>query len=338
LLVLSTSSPLDVAASQAAAPQAAPGNAAVPPKVEVAPSIVSKPAPEYTDEGRAARIQGSVLVGAEIDEQGQVENVRLIRGLGFGLDKKALESVKQWQFKPGTRGGVAAKFYVPCHVDFRLPEGGPWQIDGNILVAKSPADSRAAKTPPELTQYASPSAEACTNKGGYVALRLDVDERGSVSNFSVIMFSDERLAQAAIAAARSWKFKPAELDHNAAPGESRVVLACDGPEFALRAPESISRVGSGTLAGGISRPQLIFNVEPQFSEEARKAKHQGATMLRIVIDQRGRPIEFVTVRPLGFGLDEKAFEAVAQWRFIPGMKGDLPVKVSAMIEVNFKLL
>src|SRR6185312_4301193 len=90
LLVLSTSSPLDVAASQAAAPQAAPGNAAVPPKVEVAPSIVSKPAPEYTDEGRAARIQGSVLVGAEIDEQGQVENVRLIRGLGFGLDKKAL--------------------------------------------------------------------------------------------------------------------------------------------------------------------------------------------------------------------------------------------------------
>ena len=58
----------------------------------------------------------------------------------------------------------------------------------------------------------------------------------------------------------------------------------------------------------------------------------------MIIDPNGAPAILRLVRPLGLALDEKELEAVAQWRFSPGMKDGRPVSVEATIEVNFKLL
>ena len=82
----------------------------------------------------------------------------------------------------------------------------------------------------------------------------------------------------------------------------------------------------------------IFKPEPEYSEEARKAKFQGAVLLSIVIDANGHTRDVKVIRALGLGLDEKAVEAVLKWRFKPSTKDGHPVAVMANVEVNFRLL
>ena len=96
--------------------------------------------------------------------------------------------------------------------------------------------------------------------------------------------------------------------------------------------------GAYRPGGGVTNPVPIDHPEPQYSEEARKAKWQGAVMLSLVVDEHGKPINIHVIRPLGLGLDEKAVEAVSKWTFKPGMKDGKPVPVQAQIEVTFRLL
>ncbi len=96
--------------------------------------------------------------------------------------------------------------------------------------------------------------------------------------------------------------------------------------------------GAYKIGGGVSAPALIYKVEPEYSEEARKAKYQGTVVLFVIVDDKGNPRDVRVVRPLGLGLDQKAIEAVQKWRFRPGMKDGHPVPVQATIEVNFRLL
>jgi TonB family protein len=92
------------------------------------------------------------------------------------------------------------------------------------------------------------------------------------------------------------------------------------------------------IGGGVSAPVLLHKVEPEYSEEARKAKFQGTVVLYVVVDDKGTPQQLKVVRPLGLGLDEKAIEAVQKWKFRPGYLNGKAVSVAATIEVNFRLL
>jgi TonB family protein len=85
-------------------------------------------------------------------------------------------------------------------------------------------------------------------------------------------------------------------------------------------------------------PIPIYKPEPQYTKEALKAKLQGVVVLYIVVDTSGRATDIRVVRGLGSGLDQKAIEAVSQWKFQPGMKDGHPVKVVATVSVNFRLL
>ena len=106
-----------------------------------------------------------------------------------------------------------------------------------------------------------------------------------------------------------------------------------GPGSGMGTGGGVYRIG-----GGVSDPVPIFKPEPEYSEEARKAKFQGAVMLQIVIDASGHTRDVKVIRPLGLGLDEKAVEAVLKWRFKPSLKDGKPVAVMANVEVNFRLL
>jgi protein TonB len=96
--------------------------------------------------------------------------------------------------------------------------------------------------------------------------------------------------------------------------------------------------GAYRIGGGVSPPSVVSKVEPEYSEEARKAKWQGTVVLQLVVDEHGLPQQMKVTRSLGMGLDQKAIEAVAKWRFKPGMKDGKAVPVIATIEVNFRLL
>lgn len=88
---------------------------------------------------------------------------------------------------------------------------------------------------------------------------------------------------------------------------------------------------------GVTVPQVIFNPEPSFSEEARKAKAQGIVMLLVVVGKDGRPYDIRVGQSLGMGLDEKAIEAVTRWRFRPATLNGQPVATQIAVEVDFHL-
>ena len=97
--------------------------------------------------------------------------------------------------------------------------------------------------------------------------------------------------------------------------------------------------GLGVHRGaGVTPPQLVYKVEPEFSEEARKAKHQGVVVLSIEVDASGHVRNVRVLQSLGLGLDEKAIEAVSRWRFRPGFPDGKPVATEAAVQVNFQLL
>ena len=106
-----------------------------------------------------------------------------------------------------------------------------------------------------------------------------------------------------------------------------------GPGTGGNAGGGLYRVG-----GGVSAPVPLNTVDPQFSDEARRAKYQGVCLISMIVDVHGLPQDVRVVRPLGMGLDQKALEAVRQYRFKPAMKdGKTPVPVMITVEVNFRL-
>jgi TonB family protein len=97
--------------------------------------------------------------------------------------------------------------------------------------------------------------------------------------------------------------------------------------------ETVYRVGDGVTA-----PKLISKAEPEYTEEARRAKIEGMVVLHVAIQPDGRAHNVRVTRSLDAGLDQKAMEAIEKWTFQPGQKDGKPVAVAATIEVNFRLL
>ena len=95
--------------------------------------------------------------------------------------------------------------------------------------------------------------------------------------------------------------------------------------------------GAYRVGGGVSAPRAIYSPDPEFSEEARKAKYQGTVVLWVIVGTDGRTHDLRVVRSLGLGLDEKAIEAIRQWRFEPGRKDGMAVAVQVNVEVTFRL-
>ena len=91
------------------------------------------------------------------------------------------------------------------------------------------------------------------------------------------------------------------------------------------------------VGGGVTAPQVLYDPDPEYSEEARQAKYQGTVVLWVVIGADGKAHDIRVQRALGMGLDEKAMEAVRKWRFQPAEKDGHPVAVQVNVEVNFRL-
>ena len=100
-----------------------------------------------------------------------------------------------------------------------------------------------------------------------------------------------------------------------------------------QANEPIYKVG-----GRISAPQIKHRVPAQYTDEAKRANYEGVCLIGLIVNAQGNPVNVHVVRPLGMGLDEKAMEAIRQYKFKPAMKdGKTPVPVMVTIEVDFRL-
>jgi TonB family protein len=121
-----------VSASQATVQQSGFGDADVPapPTVHSRPAeavaravpaeILSKPTPIYTQEARSLRIEGEVLLEVVLEASGSLRVVRVVRGLGHGLDDNAVKAAEQIRFKPAMRDGQPADSTVVLHIIFQM--------------------------------------------------------------------------------------------------------------------------------------------------------------------------------------------------------------------------
>lgn len=87
----------------------------------------------------------------------------------------------------------------------------------------------------------------------------------------------------------------------------------------------------------IKPPRLIYKSDPEYSAKGKSAGIEGTVVVKLIVGADGHPTNIEVVRPLGYGLDEKAVETVEKWTFEPATKDGLPVRFSATIEVNFRL-
>jgi TonB family protein len=85
-----------------------------------APLILERYEPSYTEEARAARIQGSVLLNVVVLPDGTTGQIKVLRSLDVGLDQRAVEAVSTWKFKPGMKDGRPVPVQATIEVNFRL--------------------------------------------------------------------------------------------------------------------------------------------------------------------------------------------------------------------------
>jgi len=107
--------------------------------------------------------------------------------------------------------------------------------------------------------------------------------------------------------------------------------------------DSIANVSSASesqvshIGGSVKPPIVTHRVDPQFSEQARQAKFSGSVLVYLWVDEHGNPSHVRVVQGVGMGLDEKAVEAIRQYKFKPATRDGEPVKVDLYVKVNFQI-
>lgn len=280
--------------------------------------------------------------------------------------RAARESVVPPLFSTGTsmlpvRGShLAASFALHVAALAIVFTSGLWMVENGPHVRTQIA-SRFSET----VEYILPAASGESHGGGGGGTR----DKLSASRGSAPRFADEQLTPPTVAVANESSKLPAEPTVVGPPDLKLPQLGQTGdPMAAILNPPSNGTgsgggigsgegggVGSGSgagvgagsgggigggvfrVGGGVSAPHAIYDPDPEYSEQARKAKYQGSVLLSAVVDADGRPRDLRVARSLGMGLDEKATEAVSKWRFTPAVKDGRPVAVQISIEVVFRL-
>jgi TonB family protein len=236
-------------------------------------------------------------------------------------------------------------------------------VHGQSSPAAAAVDEAAAVIPGEATHKVEPKypKEGLEKKiQGTVILHGTIAKDGSVSSLSTVS-GDPVLAQAVIDAARKWRYEPYELNQVRVETQIAITVtfriddagvAMATPMEAVRsfqAEDSIpkpSAVQAGEtydgpvikIGSGVSPPRAISSPSlSQSSPSFTKVKFEGTSVLQLVVGPDGRPYNIKVIRPLGMGLDQKAVEAVSQWKFQPATKDGKPVAVLINVEVQFHL-
>jgi TonB family protein len=110
------------------------------------------------------------------------------------------------------------------------------------------------------------------------------------------------------------------------------------PQDALSGQTIYALYGAADQAKDVSAPKVEHRMDAKYSEFAARDKVQGPLQLRLVVDASGVPQRISVSRPLGYGLDASAVEAVKKWRFTPGMKDGSPVATGVVTEQQFSLV
>lgn len=172
-----------------------------------APFVVAKAKPEYSAEALLAKLEGGVLLSVVVDAAGKPRDIHVDRPLGLGLDESAIENVRHWQFRPGTKDGTPVAVQVDEELFFRT-ERTLWDwhaVRAMFLPLRSAARPIVIKTKFPATVDEEENAS--------VTISFDIDKKGVPANAMVEKSSDSKWETELLAAlADGWRFRPGMRD------------------------------------------------------------------------------------------------------------------------------
>ena len=172
-----------------------------------APFVLAKAKPEYSAEALLAKLEGGVLLAVVVDAAGQTRDIHVDRPLGLGLDESAIENVRHWQFKPGTKDGAPVAVEVHVEVFFR-PQRTLWDWHAVRAAFRSPNMAER----PVLIKAEFP-ATVDEEENASVTLAFDIGPKGVPTNVLVVKSSDAKWESQLLRAVREgWRFRPGIID------------------------------------------------------------------------------------------------------------------------------
>jgi TonB family protein len=356
--------------------------------------IISQVQPVYPDEAKAAHVQGTVVLRAVISKEGTVEKLNVVSGPPE-LMVSAIDAVRQWKYKPYLLNGEPTEVSTTININFKLSDTIAAQGQRPTLVEPAPGPVRVYLEPgieirPEelagnlirKVEPVYPAIAKAAHVQGTVVLRTVIAKTGDVEKVEVIS-GPPMLTGSAVEAARQWIYKPyllngqptevettininfslADATATQVPTDAKVTALAkaqaeltmqDAHLNAIRSEyngEPVRKVG-----GGVTAPMVIYQVEPQYTPEARKAKAAGMVVVQLIVDEQGLPQNVHVIRGFGIGPDGKpdpklkkaaraaadgmnqnAVNAVKQYKFKPAMQDGKPVPTQINVEVNFQI-
>ncbi|HLH40800.1 MAG TPA: TonB family protein [Bryobacteraceae bacterium] len=188
------------------------------------PRILERIAPEYTDEARLARLEGSALVSLVVAEDGSLRDVHVTQPIGLGLDEKAVDAVKHWQFAPAIEGERPVQTMTRVKVNFRLLiRREDWHLTRATFEAPDGASEPVIVSAPYPEPDKSPEPSM-------VKVSFDVDTEGVPRNITVSESSDEKSARDVTRFLAGWRFQPAMAAGGAVASRATLIFAAGAAE------------------------------------------------------------------------------------------------------------
>jgi TonB family protein len=185
-----------------------------------------------------------------------------------------------------------------------------------------------AAYPPDATE---------TDPKHLVIISATIGVDGVAKNIFVVHPHSGVFDQSAIDAVRQSQFQPGSLNGNPVP----VAIRLKVPFFLLKPAipliEHDKQDDRFKLLPGDTPPKIIDSVDPEFSDEARRAQVGGVVIVSFIVNEDGLPNDLRVVKSVGYGLDEKALDAVSRYRFQPAMRDGQPIAARIAVEINFNL-
>jgi TonB family protein len=168
------------------------------------PQITYKVEPEYSDEARVAGLEGAVVLRVVVDTDGKPRDGRVIRGLGLGLDEKAIAAVANWRFQPATKDGQPKAVQAQIEVNFRL-------LDSKWHLGRAEFHIPEGSLRPAIDKVKAPSVVA-EAPSATATVTFDINDHGAPFNLQIEKASDEEWARNVTEALSKWGFTPASKD------------------------------------------------------------------------------------------------------------------------------
>ena len=324
------------------------------------PTALTRAAPETPDLARKLRAQGAVVLSMVVQSDGTLRDITVVKSVGYGMDEKAIESVRKWRFRAGTKDGAAVDVRIQVEVNFGLQlEPKVWGAGPLIFTAAS------GVKPPVLISGTMPSP---ARDGGneVVLLQFTVSTDGEAGAIQPLEGKDSQSLPTLIASISRWRFSPATSVAGPLPATGKILLIKGESQFryevssafrdsgTTRLPEQkpagatvpSSNVTSSvtvvtiplrvTLDPDEAKRQLVEQVPPQYPAEAKQARIEGTVVLAIIIGADGS-VKDVREVDGPRQLIPAAVAAVKKWRYRPALFRGQPREATTEVELQFKL-